>query len=189
VDAWVSGIGSTSDAELKDLIGDLARDERGISYGRRILHGKIDLLRAELVNRLRERHNAGGETITSADVERLTDLLTSSNMDSEFEVAETESSSANKKGDANMDSFPDLGSLTDPELKELIRTLTDEERDISYKRRILHGKIDILRAELVNRMRTQREEGEATITGEDIEQLTEILAGRAAKGPLEGEGA
>lgn len=86
-----------------------------------------------------------------------------------------------------MDSFPDLGSLTDPELKELIRTLTDEEREISYKRRILHGKIDILRAELVNRMRTQREEGEATITGEDIDKLTEILAGRAVKGPLEAE--
>lgn len=86
-----------------------------------------------------------------------------------------------------MDSFPDLGSLNDVELKELIRSLTDDEREISYKRRILHGKIDILRAELVNRMRTQRVEGEATITGEDIEQLTEILAGRAVKGPVEAE--
>jgi hypothetical protein len=37
-------------------------------------------------------------------------------------------------------------------------------------------------------MRTQREEGEATITGEDIEQLTEILSGRAAKtAPAESE--
>ncbi|MBI5311245.1 MAG: hypothetical protein HZB14_09530 [Actinobacteria bacterium] len=86
-----------------------------------------------------------------------------------------------------MDSFPDLGSLNDVELKEVIRTLTEDEREISYKRRILHGKIDILRAELVNRMRTQREEGEATITGEDIEQLTEILAGRAAKGSVEAD--
>ena len=45
----------------------------------------------------------------------------------------------------------------------------------------------ILRAELVNRMRTQREEGEATITGEDIEQLTEILSGRAGKGSVEAD--
>jgi len=49
-----------------------------------------------------------------------------------------------------MDTFPDLGSLTDQELKELIKQLTDEEMEISYRRRILHGKIDILRAELVN---------------------------------------
>ena len=87
-----------------------------------------------------------------------------------------------------MDTFPDLGALSDRELKDLIQQLTEEEQEVSYRRRILHGKIDILRAELVNRMRTQREEGEATITGEDIEQLTEILSGRAAKtAPAESE--
>ena len=43
--------------------------------------------------------------------------------------------------------FPDLGSLTDQELKDLIKQLTEEEMEISYRRRILHGKIDILRAE------------------------------------------
>jgi hypothetical protein len=43
-----------------------------------------------------------------------------------------------------MDTFPDLGSLSDQELKDLIQQLTEEEVDISYKRRILHGKIDIL---------------------------------------------
>ena len=52
-----------------------------------------------------------------------------------------------------MDTFPDLGSLSDQELKDLIQQLTDEEQEVSYRRRILHGKIDILRAELVNRLR------------------------------------
>jgi hypothetical protein len=55
------------------------------------------------------------------------------------------------------DTFPDLGSLSDKELKELIDGLTEEENEISYKRRVLHGKIDILRAELVNRLRQKRE--------------------------------
>ena len=32
-----------------------------------------------------------------------------------------------------MDTFPDLGSLTDQELKELIKQLTDEEMEISYR--------------------------------------------------------
>ena len=77
-----------------------------------------------------------------------------------------------------METFPDLGSLTDQELKELIAQLTDEEMDISYRRRILHGKIDILRAELVNRLRKKHEGGEDVISGADVQQLTDILAGR-----------
>ena len=58
------------------------------------------------------------------------------------------------------ETFPDLGSLTDIELKDVIRQLTEEETEISYKRRILHGKIDILRAELVNRLRKKHDGGE-----------------------------
>jgi hypothetical protein len=86
-----------------------------------------------------------------------------------------------------MDTFPDLGSLSEAELKDLIRELTDEETDISYRRRILHGKIDILRAELVNRMRKKHDGGAQLITGEDVQQLTEILAGRSAgRSPIGG---
>jgi len=77
-----------------------------------------------------------------------------------------------------METFPDLGSLTDQELKDLIQQLTEEEIEISYKRRILHGKIDILRAELVNRLRRKHEGGEEIISGADVEKLTEILSGR-----------
>ena len=77
-----------------------------------------------------------------------------------------------------MDTFPDLGALSDEELKELIDQLTTEEQEISYQRRILHGKIDILRAELGNRLRKKREEGEAVITGGDVQKLTDILAGK-----------
>jgi hypothetical protein len=76
------------------------------------------------------------------------------------------------------DTFPDLGSLSDSELKDLIDKLTEEENDISYKRRVLHGKIDILRAELVTRLRHKRESGESVISGDDVDQLTEILAGK-----------
>jgi len=77
------------------------------------------------------------------------------------------------------ESFPDLGSLTDTELKGLIDDFTAEEQKVSYQRRILHGKIDILRAELVNRLRKKREEGQSVISGADVQQLTDILAGKA----------
>jgi hypothetical protein len=76
------------------------------------------------------------------------------------------------------DTFPDLGSLSDLELKDVIRQLTEEETEISYKRRILHGKIDILRAELVNRLRNKHDGGNMMITGDDVQKLTDILTNR-----------
>jgi RsiG-like len=87
------------------------------------------------------------------------------------------------------DTFPDLGSLSDVELKDLIDKLTTEENEISYKRRVLHGKIDILRAELVNRLRQKRESGDSLISGDDVAQLTDILAGRAQQAPPEDDAA
>jgi hypothetical protein len=86
------------------------------------------------------------------------------------------------------EAFPDLGSLSDAELKDLIAKLTEEEEEVSYRRRILHGKIDILRAELVNRLRRKREEGEPVITGADVQQLTNILAGKAVPDAEQSDG-
>jgi hypothetical protein len=81
------------------------------------------------------------------------------------------------------ETFPDIGSMSDEELKDLITTLTEEEREISYRRRLMHGKIDILRAELVNRLRAKREAGDAAITGADVQQLTDILLGKVPSPP------
>ncbi len=81
------------------------------------------------------------------------------------------------------ETFPDLGALSDKELKDLIAQLSGEEMEISYQRRLLHGKIDILRAELVNRLRRKHDGGEDIISGADVERLTEILSGRATADP------
>ncbi len=81
--------------------------------------------------------------------------------------------------------FPDIGSMSDEELRKVIDELTDEEREVSYRRRVLHGKIDILRAELVNRLKAHREQGDATISGADVQQLTDILAGKVPATPEE----
>jgi hypothetical protein len=74
--------------------------------------------------------------------------------------------------------LPDLASLSDDELKQLIDELRKEENEVSYRRRLLHGKIDILRAELVARL--QKSGGRSVLDQVDVEHLTEILAGKAA---------
>jgi hypothetical protein len=77
-----------------------------------------------------------------------------------------------------LESFPDLRSLSDEELKTLIGELQAEEQEVSYQRRLLHGRIDILRAELVARL--QKSGGRSVLDQVDIERLTEILAGKTS---------
>jgi hypothetical protein len=77
-----------------------------------------------------------------------------------------------------MEPLPDLATLTDEDLKTLIDDLTREEQEVSYRRRLLHGKIDILRAELVARL--QATQGRSVLDAVDVDSLTEILAGKAA---------
>ena len=77
-----------------------------------------------------------------------------------------------------MEPLADLTTLSDDALRSLIADLKKEEDELSYKRRLLHGKIDILRAELVARLQKSVEGGEGTLST-DIDKLTEILAGKA----------
>ena len=76
-----------------------------------------------------------------------------------------------------MEPLPDLGALSEDELKQLIQQLEREESELSYRRRLLHGKIDILRAELVARL--QRSGGKSVLGQVDVDRLTTILTGKA----------
>jgi hypothetical protein len=73
-----------------------------------------------------------------------------------------------------MESLPDLATLSDADLKTLIDELTEEENEVSFRRRLLQGRIDILRAE-----RTARLKGKG-VSDVDVEALTDILSSRSA---------
>ncbi len=81
-----------------------------------------------------------------------------------------------KYAEVKVEKLPELSSLSDQELKSLIRELVGQEQELSYQRRILHGKIDILRAELVQRLSGKRDSGETLISADDVSKLTDILA-------------
>jgi len=80
-----------------------------------------------------------------------------------------------------METLPDLATLSDDDLKRLIEELEREENEVSFRRRMLQGKIDILRAE-----RTARLKGRG-VTDVDVERLTDILSSRSS--PPSDEGA
>ena len=79
-----------------------------------------------------------------------------------------------------VDILPDLGSLSDAELKKLKDDLETEEHELSFQRRILHGKIDILRAEIVARLKESG--GRRVLDDLDVERLTAILSKKSTPG-------
>lgn len=77
-----------------------------------------------------------------------------------------------------MEPLPDFPTLSDEDLKKLIDELEEQEREVSYQRRLLHGRLDILRAELVSRLK--KSGGKTVLDQVDVDRLTEILTGKAS---------
>jgi hypothetical protein len=151
-----------SDPDLDRMVAELERQEDAISQRRRILHGRIDILRAERVARIKAKVQGGElalppEETVAGDFERPLFAGT-----------------GDLPADHSLDPMPDLQAMGDDELKELIADLEHEEDDVSLERRVIHGRIDILRAE-----RTRRRRGGVW----DPDSIAEALARPAATSP------
>ena len=56
-----------------------------------------------------------------------------------------------ERGGFDWEGAEDITALSEDELRERLETLVEEEWAVSYRRRIWHGRIDLIRAELVRR--------------------------------------
>jgi hypothetical protein len=74
---------------------------------------------------------------------------------------------------------PDLTSVSEEELRTCLRELSEEERAISYRRRVLQGRIDLIRAELVRR-------GSVALSPEELANI--LLDRSEGRGTSPGEG-
>ena len=129
-------LATTDDEELERLLRAAEDEADAISARRRTLHKRIDALREERVTRLRGQVEAGTlEVPARATLERPI-----------FEGTGT-------LPEDHDDPEPDRAALSDEELREQILVLEREEDDLSLRRRMLHGRIDILRAERERRRR------------------------------------
>jgi hypothetical protein len=61
------------------------------------------------------------------------------------------SENGGETGGFDWESAEDLTSLSEEELKVRLGELVEEERAVSYRRQVLQGRIDLMRAELVRR--------------------------------------
>jgi hypothetical protein len=71
-----------------------------------------------------------------------------------------------------------IQSYGDEQLKSLKDSLEEEEREVSKRRRLLHGELDIIRAEIVRRKRDQGRAGKSVFSDGDIDKLSAILSNR-----------
>ncbi len=146
-------------------------DERDVSRRRRELHGRIDLLRSEHTRRLKERQGA-------VEVDPGDRLRGAAHAGARGAAVQADDDPLPTGDEAD-----DAGELSDDELRERIHERTQSEREVSFKRRILHGQIDLLRAEIIARLRDRDGEASEHLAASDVEQLSEILAHRGP--PLE----
>jgi hypothetical protein len=138
--------------------------ETQISYYRRLLHGRMDLLDFEL------RRRRGEETRTL--LEALPEILaTGMVLGSEPNLRHLETmpplptTTGRRLIDRIMDDgvLTQLPELTQEELTEAIERLEEVEAQLSVQRRELHTVIDALQEEIISRYRSQQ--GEAQVTG------------------------
>lgn len=144
---------------------DTATDvEAQISYYRRLLHGRMDLLDFEQ----RRRRGEEGRTI----LEALPDILAKGMVlgtEPALKHIETMPPLPSVTGRRLIDKIMDDGvlanlpELTDEEVSEAIERLREVETQLSGQRRQLHQVIDTLQDEMVSRYRS--EQGEAQVSG------------------------
>jgi hypothetical protein len=149
---FLEGLDERSSREIRTMRDTCEEEENRISYARRILQGRIDVVRAEAMRREQGSDlaaeilaalpgvlaDSGGRTFDPARV-RIPRRLVPPDLDgSPLEDPEA----------------LDLSELTDDELRSLAERYAEHEQKLSALRRRLFDVIDRLQAELADRYRT-----------------------------------
>lgn len=149
--------------ELRTLRRDAQRDEADLSYVRRLLQGRIDILRAELARR--------GPAAVPAPVEgsvvaRLSEILTDGPARQRSSARHVTLGTPHNEVYRRLASemlaeveLSDLAARTDPELHEAMGRLVGYEQEVSRRRQRLQRTADECGGEITRRYR----EGEAQV--------------------------
>jgi hypothetical protein len=144
-----------TDEALRERLRDAKRSEEQLSYERRMLHGRIDVVRSEILARV-DRGRGVEHLAGDLDdlVARLTEALTHKGPPPiEAELAEFGHADDGPGEVVSLDeAMPDITLMSDADLAGLVRSLSADERRTSALRQELHRTLDLLRAENVARL-------------------------------------
>ncbi|HUP84743.1 MAG TPA: hypothetical protein VM143_03655 [Acidimicrobiales bacterium] len=159
-DGYTAGTSGLSLEEVRQRRAECQEVELGLSYARRIVQGRLDIIHAEV-----ERRSTGaGRSDASDIVDRLKEgeMLGDHGRPAGFgrlptlmapDVASDEFSNEIDEI-ADPDSLANLPELSDEGVSNLADQLTDLERSLSERRRQVFDRIDVFQAEIVNRYKT-----------------------------------
>lgn len=156
---YLDGLLDLPIAEVRQLRTDAEQEEVDLSYLRRMIQGRLDILRAEL-NR---RDSSSNQTL----VEGLAAILADEpraparglGRHSTIEPSRADSHRRYVEALVADVDLSDVSARSTDEVAHAIRTLSEEEQDISTKRRAVQGVMDACSAEITRRYR----DGEADV--------------------------
>lgn len=154
-----------SDEEINRAVEAYQIEERRLSEKRRRLHRAIDDARKEILNRLKQQRKAAGGELYEQLIQNLRDPFLKA------------TGKLLQRPETDIDTEKDVSSLSFEELEKYYNELRREEALVSYKRRIIQGKIDILRNALVLKL----EDLKSASNEEFAAKIAELLA-RQGKG-------
>ena len=165
---FLDGLGVLPLPDLRELRAEAEQEETDLSYLRRMVQGRLDILRAEL--------NRRDGTSTQSLVEGLAAILADEpraparGLGRHTTVEPSRADSHRRYVEsmvADVD-LSDLAARTSDELAHALRTLSQEEVEISAKRRAVQSVMDAGSAEITRRYR----DGEADVAALLAEQPT-----------------
>lgn len=161
---YLDGLTEMPTDELRRRRDDCEEEESGVSFARRILQGRLDILRAEVLRR-RDAGNAQAGSILASLPDILgTDRSTTDPVQARATRFLVPPSVQYHRRD--VDQIVDDESLTGlhdrplEDLRVVVERLAEKERELSARRRALLDRIDALRDELLRRYKS----GEAHVS-------------------------
>jgi anti-sigma-K factor RsiG len=148
---YVRGLDALSLKELRGRRDEAAQEETDLSYLRRLLHARIDIVRAE-----QERRSTGGQR---SIVDQLAAILSDNALRPARGSGRHQALEPSRAGEhrrqaealvGNTD-LSDVGALSDDKLAGTLHDYTEEEASVSTRRREVQAVVDMLNAEIAAR--------------------------------------
>lgn len=147
---YTEGVEQRPLVEVRELRDEAAQEETDLSYLRRLLHARIDIVRAE-----QERRSSGG----SAVVDQLATILSTNAVGpatglGRYQTHEPSRADAHQRHVEALVSdvdLSDVSKLSDDGLGEALETFISEEASVSVRRREVQVVVDKLNAEIASR--------------------------------------
>jgi hypothetical protein len=150
---YLAGLADLPLAEVRSRRDDAAQEETDLSYLRRLLHGRIDIVKAEQ----RRRATPGSQSVVDQLAQILADNAVGPAMGSgRYQTLEPSRAEAHRRhvealvADADLS---DVSSLPEERLELALHTYTDEEMSVSQRRREVQRVMDRLNDEIGGRYR------------------------------------